>query len=379
MIEASHVDHPVYIDSNEQLAQLCDQWQKADVLALDTEFIRTDTFFPIAGLIQLSDGKGCFLIDPLTITDFTPFSNLLIDSNIIKVLHSCSEDMEVFDRLLGVLPQPVYDTQIGAALAGYGFSLGYQKLVDAVLQQHVPKGETRSDWLKRPLSDSQIHYASLDVAYLHELYEHLNDRLTLLERTEWWQEECSVLLNKYNSDEGLDEYYKKVKSAWKLSAVQLEGLRNLTTWREQQARKLDRPRNRVLKDRACFDIAQRQPKNHHELAAIDDVSPGMVRKLGDTILAQLSKAATTDQADYPPRLPKPLPPSTGSVLKALKNLVRQRAEHLNLPAELLVKKRDYEYLLRSGQRGRDYRLPPSLDGWRKAVIGEALVAFLEGS
>ena len=139
-MDTRHIDHSVYVDSDEQLSQLCQQWAGAELLALDTEFIRTDTFYPIAGLLQLSDGKGCFLIDPLTIDDFSPLAALLEDPAIIKVLHSCGEDLEIFDCLFGVLPQPLFDTQIGAALAGMDFSMGYQRLTEELLQQHVPKG-----------------------------------------------------------------------------------------------------------------------------------------------------------------------------------------------------------------------------------------------
>jgi ribonuclease D len=367
------------VDDNQQLAQLCQQWRRAEIIALDTEFIRTDTFYPIAGLLQLSDGKGCFLIDPLAIDNWQCFADLMSDSSVIKLLHSCSEDLEVFDRLLGLLPTPIFDTQIGAAFAGYGFSLSYQNLVDEVLQIHVPKGETRSNWLQRPLTDSQLHYAALDVVYLHDVYSHLRNKLELLGRTVWWQEECLQLIEKANVYAPLSDYYKKVKSAWKLSPQQLLCLQKVTSWREQQARVKDRPRSRILKDRACFDLALQMPHSHHELSTIPDLSPGAVRKLGDTLLALVDETESAGSEAYPARLAKPLPPSAASSLKALKALVRQRAEHLDMPSELLVKKRDYESLLRSGYKTGRYSLPASLCGWRKTVIGEALLASLENA
>jgi ribonuclease D len=378
-MDDSHIHHPVYVDNNQQLQHLCEQWRHCSVLVLDTEFIRTDTFYPIAGLIQLSDGEGCFLIDPLVIDDFSPFAELLINESIVKVLHSCSEDLEVFDRLLGVIPKPVYDTQIAAALAGYGFSLGYQKLVDEMLQVHVAKGETRSNWLQRPLSGSQIHYAALDVVYLYQVYERLTEKLQLLERDSWCQEECEKLVSKYAEGNGLGDYYLKVKSAWKLSPLQLNCLRELTIWREQQARDKNRPRNRILKDRACFDIAQRQPSKIHELAAVEELSHGAVRKMGDVLLEIVKEASQIDHKDFPPRMPKPLPPAAGGTLKSLKTIVRLRAEHLNLPPELLVKKKDYESLLRSGFNSGEYCLPKELRGWREGVIGEELLASLQGA
>ena len=161
---------PVWISQDHELAELCERLRGQAAVAVDTEFMRTDTFYPIAGLIQLGDGKVCYLVDPLSITDFSPLRELMLDEKVVKVLHSCSEDIEVFVSLLGEVPSPIFDTQIAAAFAGLGFSLGYAGLVKAVLNIDVPKDETRSDWLQRPLSESQIKYAALDVAHMLIVY-----------------------------------------------------------------------------------------------------------------------------------------------------------------------------------------------------------------
>jgi ribonuclease D len=375
-MQQSHIEHPVYVESDEQLHQLCQQWQQVPVLALDTEFIRTDTFYPIAGLLQLSDGKGCFLIDPLTIDDFSPLAALMTNHDIIKVLHSCSEDLEVFDRLLGVLPAPLLDTQIGAAMIGLDFSMSYQRLVDDILQIHVPKGETRSNWLQRPLTQSQIHYAALDVAHLHDIYAALTASLERQGRLHWWQQECAALADKYIANGEQSEYYKKVKSAWKLNAQQLCCLQALTQWREAEARQRDVPRGRVVKDQVCFDIALMQPSDSKGLSAIENVHPKTVRKDGEAILAVMSEAQERASETYPERLPRPLPPEQGAVLKSMKALVKARAAQLAVPTEILVKKRDYEALLRSGMAGESYQLPSSLSGWREQVIGKPLLELL---
>ena len=196
-MKESHLIHPVYIDSNDSLKQFAAQWSRIKILSLDTEFIRTNTFYPIAGLLQLSDGETCYLIDPLVIDDFTPLAEIFSNKEITKLIHSGSEDLEVFDRLLGVLPEPLLDTQIGAALAGLGFSLSYQRLVDETLQIHVAKGETRSDWLQRPLTEGQIHYAALDVAYLHDVYSVISGKLEINDRLDWWQQEGAKALSSF--------------------------------------------------------------------------------------------------------------------------------------------------------------------------------------
>ena len=368
-----YTDHPTYIDSSEQLLHFCHQWSQAPVLALDTEFIRTDTFYPIGALIQVSDGSGCFLIDPLAIDDFAPFKQLMTDTTIVKVLHSCSEDMEVFDRLLGVLPEPVVDTQIAAALDGLGFSLSYQRLTEVLLDIHVPKGETRSDWLQRPLTDSQIHYAALDVAYLPELYQRLHDSLDAKQRLSWLREECDQLAINYRMNSAEHAYFKRIKSAWKLSPEELGLLQTIIRWREQMARDKDRPRGRILKDRACFDIVKARPRDNRELAEIDDVGTQTVRHYGDDLLRMVKESQHS--TEFPERLPPPLPSETRSLAKALKAHVQHRAKHLQVAEEMLARKKDYEALMRSGLDGGDYQLPESLNGWRKAVVGDELLAI----
>jgi ribonuclease D len=370
------IDDASYIDSDQALAIACQQWAKSNVLALDTEFIRTDTFYPIGALIQLADGEQCYLIDPLRIDDFSPMVELLVNPNIIKLLHSCSEDLEVFDRLFGVLPTPLIDTQVASGLDGLGFSLGYQGMTEKLLQIHVPKGETRSNWLQRPLTESQLHYAVLDVAYMPAMYQKLSTSLQQKGRWSWLQDECQQMLDNYANRDAVSQYFKKVKSAWKLSAAELAVLQQLTGWREELARELDKPRGRILKDRSCFDIARLRPKTLNDLAAIDEVGHGTVRKYGDQVLALLETASAIPQQQWPARMPKPLPPATGTILKRLKVGVRAKAEQLDLAPELLVKKRDYEELLRSGFDGADYVLPQSLAGWRKSVIGDELLAIL---
>ncbi|MFA7553645.1 MAG: ribonuclease D [Spongiibacteraceae bacterium] len=371
-----HIDPPIYIDSNEKLQQFCAQWAQAKVLALDTEFIRTDTFYPIAALIQLADGNGYYLIDPLTIDDFSPFKALLIDEGIIKVLHSCSEDLEVFDRLFGVLPRPLIDTQLAAGLDGLGFSLSYQAMTEALLQVHVPKGETRSNWLQRPLSESQIHYAMLDVVYLLQMYPLLVDSLQQKGRLGWLQQDCDRYVDQFSDNQVISQYYKKISSAWKLSGPQLAILQVITEWREQQARVQNIPRGRVLKDRSCYEIARLQPQSFKTLAAIEDMNGKTLRNHSDTLLTLIQTARDLSKENCPEPLPKPLPPQAGAVLKRLKVHVRQCAERLGVAQELLVKKRDYEALLRSGQNGQAYQLPETLRGWREDLIGNELLALL---
>lgn len=373
LMHPEYNEQPIYIDSDQLLAEYCEQWAGEPALAIDTEFIRTDTFYPIGALIQVSDDKQCCLIDPLAINDFSPFAALMTNGNVVKVLHSCSEDLEVFDRLLGVLPQPLFDTQIAAALDGLGFSLSYQRLTETLLGLHVPKGETRSNWLQRPLTQSQVHYAALDVAYLPEIYRRLRDSLQAKQRLDWVEEDCRGLESAYRQNSNAGDYLQRIKSAWRLNTEELGQLQRLIAWRERTAREQDRPRGRILKDPTCMEIIRAQPRDLRALGAVEDVHASTVRRYGEQVLAVLQQAP---DADTPvPTLPEPLPLTTRQLMKRLKARVTQRAGQLQVAEEMLARKKDFEALVRSGLDGGDYQLPDSLGGWRKAVIGDELLAI----
>ena len=217
------------------LAEHCAAWQALPFVALDTEFMRVDTFYPIAGLLQVSDGAIAYLIDPLRIGDWRPFAALLEAPNVIKVLHSCSEDLEVLLRLTGSLPAPLFDTQLAAGYLNLGFSMGYSRLVQALLDIELPKGETRSDWLQRPLSELQVRYAAEDVLHLVEVYRALMARLAP-QKVEWVLEDGAELVANLSREVAPEDAWREAKLAWKLSRQQQAVLRALCAWREREAR-----------------------------------------------------------------------------------------------------------------------------------------------
>lgn len=360
-----------YLQSNADLAALCRDLADAEFVALDTEFIRTDTFYPIAGLIQVGVNGQLYLIDPLTIDDWAPLADLFANPDLVKVLHSCSEDLEVFQRLLGCLPEPLLDTQLGAAIAGVGGGMSYQRLVEAVLGELVEKGETRSDWLQRPLSERQCIYAALDVDHLQGIYLALKTRLQQQGRLEWWWDECRQMMANAIAPPGNERYYLRVKGAWKLRGKHLLLLQQLCRWRELQAQERNIPRGRVLKDQACFDIALKCPANLNQLAGINDVSPKLVKRYGEEILDLVSAAMTADAAQYPPAIAPPLGGDEMRKFKQLRDFVQSSAEINALPAELLLKKKDMEAVVREG------RWPENLPRWRTAVLGEGLAQYLK--
>ena len=377
---SSHTPAPILVTNNDQLQACIDQLHQCDAVAIDTEFMRTDTFFPILGLVQLFDGESCWLIDPLAVPDLTPLGNLLVAPNVIKVFHSSSEDLEVLQHVLGCVPQPLFDTQIAAAMVGYGFSKGYAGLVEAMFSIHVPKGETRSDWLQRPLREAQLGYAASDVYHLLPVYRKLVESLEQLDRTEWLVEEMADQIAKANNRDDFANYYLKVKGAWQLDSQGLAALKLFCLWRETEARACNRPRNRLISDKTLLEIAFVKPKGKHELSQIEGMHPGIMRRYADTLFELLDQALSTDNKDCPEPLPHPLPREAGDMIKRYKKVAVQQAEFLDLPVEVLARKRDLEALVRSSLEHKHTVLPPTLaHGWRYDAIGKILLEAVKSS
>ncbi|WP_109514330.1 ribonuclease D [Pseudomonas ovata] len=364
-----------WIRDDDSLARHCTQWQTLPFIALDTEFMRVDTFYPIAGLLQISAGNIAWLIDPLSIDDWRPLAALLENPDVIKVLHACSEDLEVLLRLTGSLPLPLFDTQLAAAYLNIGFSMGYSRLVQEVLGIELPKGETRSDWLQRPLSDTQISYAAEDAVHLAELFTLLRPRLSQ-EKYTWVLEDGAELVANLRRETDPYEVYRDAKLAWKLSRQQLAVLRELCAWREQQARIRNQPRNRILREHSLWPLAKTQPDNLAALARIEDMHPRTVRQDGEFLLELIQEAARVPVEQWPAALPDPLPIEAAAVLKSLRAIGQQYAERLDMAPELMLRKKTLELLLKSGFPQGPYQLPESLRGWRRERMGQALLDSL---
>ncbi len=364
-----------WIGDDASLAQHCATWRTLAFVAVDTEFMRVDTFYPIAGLLQVSEGERAYLIDPLLISDWTPFTQLLQDPNVVKVLHACSEDLEVFLRLTGTLPAPLFDTQLAAGYLNLGFSMGYSRLVQAVLNIELPKGETRSDWLQRPLSATQVSYAAEDVLHLAEVYSRLKQQLSV-EKYSWVLDDGAELVSNLTREVDPTLLYREAKLAWKLTRQQLAVLQALCAWREEQARKRNQPRNRIIREHALWPLARTQPDNLVALARIEDMHPKTVRQDGEFILQLIKQAATTAPSDWPETLPEPLPLEASTLLKKLRVIGQREGERLQIAPELMLRKKTLEALLKTGYPKGPYQLPASLRGWRRELMGQALLDCL---
>ncbi len=365
---------PILVTTTAQLQDCIEQLHHCDAVAVDTEFMRTDTFFPILGLVQLFDGETCWLVDPIAVSKLSPLAEMLTNPEITKVFHSCSEDLEVLQHVLGCVPEPLFDTQVAAAMTGYGFSKGYAALVEAMLGIHVPKGETRSDWLQRPLREAQLGYAASDVYHLLPVYRQLCESLNQLDRTTWMVEEMEALLAKASDRDDIDNYYLKVKGAWQLEPQGLAALKLLCQWRETEARKRNRPRSRLVADKTLLEIAVTKSKSKHDLSEIEGMHPGIMRRYADELLELLDRGLQKNKADCPESLPEPLPKQAGDTIKRLKKAVVRQADMLDLPPEVLARKRDLEMVVRSMLEQKHAVLPTAIaNGWRYDVIGRILL------
>ncbi len=365
-----------YIDTDEQLQEVVEACLEVSVIALDTEFARFNTYYPIVGLIQIYTGAACFLIDPLSVSSIEPLKAVMEERSLLKVLHACSEDMEVFQYALGIVPTPVYDTQIASAALGVGFSVGYQALVEHYLDISLSKDQTRSDWLARPLTTSQLDYAALDVIHLLEVYKVQLEALEGGPKLGWVEAESLGLGQGIPTVAAPEDSYKKFKGLWQLNRMQLNLLKDLCSWREITARKEDIPRNRVVDQKSLVLIVKEEISSMQGFQNAAGLTSKQVKKYGDQILAIQAEARLVHEEDCPEIFVRTDAPINNKKLKRLKRVVEERALSLSIAPELLTKRRHLEKLIRSEDAQGKYHLPRELGGWRESVIGEALLAEL---
>ncbi|MEX1197226.1 MAG: ribonuclease D [Pseudohongiellaceae bacterium] len=371
---------PQLITDDGELHRLCQYWGTLPVLAMDTEFIRVDTFYPQLGLLQVCDGRGSYLLDPLVLEDWAAFRALLADEAITKVLHACSEDLLVFNEYFGVIPKTVFDTQKAAAFLGLGYSISYQNLVRELLGIEVDKGETRSDWLRRPLSEQQLHYAALDVAYLPAIHARMSEHLDRNGHLADLLDECdqmTVLAALTEDEKDWDTLYLNMGAAWRLDRGQLAILRALSRWREREARRLNIPRPWVAKDSDLILLAQQAPDNRQSLRGLGDLSRAARDVDADVLLELIGEAHRQPvPADAVPA-GQPLGPAQRRTLKRCQAMVRKVAEEQGVAVELLARKKQLITLLELAAKS-DWQWPEELGGWRRQLLEPSLRPLLNG-
>jgi len=367
----SHKVPAVYVRTRAELDAAMARTSAAELLAIDTEFLRESTYYPKLCLVQVATEEICVLIDPLALGELSALAEFLCDRSRIKVLHAARQDLEVLRLATGRVPGPIFDTQVAAGLSGLPPQIGYAELVARLLGHTLDKNHTRTDWSRRPLADEQLAYAADDVRYLVPLHAVLAERLQRTGRQDWLRDECRAL-------EDPDLYQMRPEDAWRrlrglqrLEPRQRAVAARLAEWRERLAIALDRPRGWILADEALRAIAQRLPRTPEELSRIQGLPQAVLRKRTADLLEQVSEglsAPATAATQYDASASRPDAAQVARVSQ-LMQFLRDEAHRLEVSPELLATRRDIERLVYGGEPGS------LLAGWRRGVIGEKLAAM----
>ncbi len=359
-----------YIDNDADFVAAVARWQQCGAVGIDTEFIRTRTFFPIAALYQIATDDERAVVDPLCITQWEEFKSLLEDESVVKVMHACSEDLEVFAHHINASPVNLFDTQVASGFLGTDFSPSYASLVERYNGVALGKHETRSDWLARPLREEQLRYAVEDVVHLLALYRAQLSELTRLGRLAWFDEEMAHRVGFTLVDP--DICYQNVRKAWRCDARQLARLRAVCAWRERYARDKDLPRGHVVKDDQLVELVLQRVVDRDTVAST--LEPAAARRHGKELVGLIEQADSLPDATLPELLPAPFTTSETRALKQLKEIGVERARSLDIAVELLSRRRDLESCLRSMRSNG--LLPANFRGWRRALVGDMFAAKL---
>jgi len=267
------------------------------------------------------------------------------------------------------MPKGILDTQMAAAFLGHGLQLGYQKSLQEFLGVDIPKDESRSDWLARPLSEAQVNYAALDVRYLPQLYDVLAAQLRASGIEQWFEADCAHMLADVNELPDPETVYQDANNAWRLRPQELAVLRELTRWRELEARRRDTPRGFLIKNGSLFGLARRQPQTLSALGEIEEMTPRIVRREGETLLRLIAAGKAQPASSWPATLPPPLPREARTVYDRLKDVATLVGKQHGVPVEVLLRKRQLEALVLSVvDHGFDVAPPVALNGWRGQIL-----------
>jgi len=364
------------ITTSDALAEYCAHASTQPFVCVDTEFMRESTFYSELCLIQLATPEREAIVDPLSEgLDLSSFCALLMNSDVIKVLHAARQDMEIFYQLCDAVPGPIFDTQIAAMALGFGDSAGYGALVKGRLGINLDKGARFTDWSRRPLSEKQLSYALADVTHLRDLYPGLVTELEDNGRLKWVKEEMLPQM-----EESL--YTFEPEEAWQRLKVRnpkrhyLAALKAAAAWREREAIAKNVPRRRVLKDDGLYDLAQQRPRDIKALERLRGIPRGFEKSRSAQGLLDAIKAAVDNADEYAPPAPKVqhMPPNLGPRVEMLRTLLRLRTEVVGIATRMVANASDINQLAAFG-KSADI---PALKGWRREMFGEDALALLRG-
>jgi ribonuclease D len=363
------------IRTTPELSAACQRLAQSDFVAIDTEFMRDQTYWPKVCLIQAATEQDSYIIDPLAPgIELKPFFELLTVPTVLKVFHAARQDIEIFHHLARIIPHPFFDTQIAAMVCGFGEAVSYETLVRKTLNAQIDKSSRFTDWSRRPLSEKQLTYALADVTHLCKVYRSLSKELEESGRVEWVEEEMRYLTTK-------EIYELKPEDAWKRLRTRttskrfLSVLMEVAAWRERDAQTRDLPRGRILKDEAVVEIAAQQPKTQAELEALRAVPRGFANsRSGPALIEAIQRGLARPVSEVPsPERVEPVADGAGALIDLLKVLLKARCDQHGVAPKLVASSEDLERIASDDEPDI-----PAMHGWRRDVFGEAAIELKRG-
>ncbi len=362
------------ITTTDQLAAACERLAQHPVITVDTEFLRETTYYPLLCVVQMASADDAVVVDTLAEgIDLAPFFALMNNEAVLKVFHAARQDIEIMVHRNGVVPHPIFDTQVAAMVLGYGDSIAYDQLVERVTGHRPDKTHRFTDWSRRPLTDEQLHYAVSDVTHLRDVFAKLDADLKKRNRSEWVSEEMKILTSPKTYDFHPERAWERLKTRVR-KPKELAVLMEVAAWREQEAQGRDVPRSRVLKDDAVGDIATHAPTTLDKLANLRSLPKGFERsKWGSDILAAVQRGIGRDPNTLP-KLEKPRGSGNGAAtVELLKVLLRMTSERHAVASKVIATVDDLEQIAVD-----DNADVGALHGWRHELFGKDALALKHG-
>jgi ribonuclease D len=364
------------IETTAELAAACKELAKSDFITIDTEFLRETTFWPELCLIQMASPTIEVIVDPLAKgIDLAPFFELMADTKVLKVFHAARQDIEIIFNRGGLIPHPIFDTQVAAMVCGFGDSVSYDQLVSRTKGVQIDKSSRFTDWSRRPLSEKQLDYALADVTHLRDAYLYLKDELEREGRSSWLSEEMDVLEARETYDMHPDDAWQRLKMRLR-KPQELAILKYVAAWREREARARNVPRSRVLKDDAIYEIAQQQPKDTEALGRLRTIPKGWERSSsGAAVLEAVNEALALPKADMPhvPRHTQ-APEGAAAAVELLKVLLKLISEKHGVAPKVIANSEDLDKIAAEGEKAE----VSALHGWRRELFGEPALQLIKG-
>ena len=366
------------INTPNALETLVNRALDAPCVGIDTEFVWEQTYYPRLGIVQVGLAKNdCHLIDAVTLSDLSPLGTLLSDPHTVKILHDAQQDLWILRRITDAIPCNIFDTRCAAGFAGLSSTLSLGNLLRLCLNIQLPKTETRTDWLRRPLSDKQLEYALNDVRYLPALREHLLTDIHRRGRENWLAEELRQYdIAKLYDDRAPEEQYTRVKGTGRLSRRDMAIVRELATWREQKARLADRPRAWIIRDDTLVQIARRKPRSIQSLKRLRGIPRSTVNQYANSLLNAVQRGLAIDEKNCPPISPPVRPnPFEDARLDLAMAFLRGRCLSEGIDLAMVASRSEVKEFISPKKNATDN---PLRAGWRREFLGADLTALLKG-